>query len=184
VDIAAKTTIRRYQGLEAASYDINLSVSGPADTLIVELTSDPPLERPDIISLLTLGATREQLTGSDTTGAKASTGDLLVQRAQTLTTYALSGVLSRSLGSRLGLESLTIQGNIFQAGQSGTAGPTLEATKQVSDRLLITYTTNVGHFNENGIKVDYLLTKHFSLQGETDQTGQSGIDLKYSIRFE
>jgi autotransporter translocation and assembly factor TamB len=183
VDIAAETTIRRYQGLEAVSYDIYLSVSGPADTLIVELTSDPPMERPDILSLLTLGATREQLAGVDTTGGQTSTGDLLVQRAQTLTTYALSGVLSRTLGARLGLETLTIQGNIFQAGQNDVVNPTLEATKQVSDRLLITYTTNVGYFNQNGIKVNYLLNKYFSVQGQTDQTGQSGIDLKYSVRF-
>lgn len=182
LDINAQTTIRQYQGLQASSYQINLSVSGPMDTLIINLTSDPPLDRPDIISLLTLGATREQLTGVDTTGAP-STQQILVTRAQTLSTYVLSGVLSRSLGSKLGLESLSLQGNIFQTGGPSATGPTLEATKQVSERLLVTYTTNVGHFNENGIKVDYLLNKFLSLQGQTDQSGQSGIDVKYSVQF-
>jgi len=47
----------------------------------------------------------------------------------------------------------------------------------------ITYITSVGHMNEQRIRLDYILSKYFSLEGQTDQRGRSGLDLKYRLKF-
>ncbi|MFZ0389449.1 MAG: translocation/assembly module TamB domain-containing protein, partial [Calditrichia bacterium] len=72
--------------------------------------------------------------------------------------------------------------NLFNFGAE-EGGPELVASKRVSDRLRVTYTTNVGQLNDNGIRLNYELTDHISLQGKTDQYGNSGLDLKYRIKF-
>ena len=81
----------------------------------------------------------------------------------------------------LGLEEISVEGNLFNIGK--TTGPQLVATEQVTDRMGITYTTAVGHLNEQSIRLDYRLNKYFSLEGQTDQRGRSGLDLKYRLRF-
>ncbi len=178
INLTAKTSVRTYQALEATTYEILLTLTGTPEDVKVELTSTPPLENADIVSLITLGATRQQLTGN---GVSSKTGDVLVSRAESLSSYILSGYISRNVGEKLGLDEVTIEGNLFE--QSSSWGPRIAATKQISDRLEITYLTNVGHFNENGIRMIYRLSRQFSLQGETIQTGETGIDLKYEVRF-
>jgi autotransporter translocation and assembly factor TamB len=178
INLTAKTSVRTYQALEATTYEILLTLTGTPEDVKVELSSTPPLENADIVSLITLGATRQQLTGN---GVSSKTGDILVSRAESLSSYILSGYISRNLGEKLGLDEISIEGNLFV--QNDTQGPRIAATKQISDRLEITYLTNVGHFNENGIRMIYRLSRQFSLQGETIQTGETGIDLKYEVRF-
>ena len=74
-----------------------------------------------------------------------------------------------------------MEGNLFNIGKS--TGPQLVASEQISDRVGITYSTAVGHLNEQQIRLDYRLSKYFSLEGQTDQKGRSGIDVKYKLRF-
>lgn len=181
VDLVAVSTVTSYRAMESVPYTITLSISGPIQEAVVELTSDPPLDRTDIVSLLTLGVTREQLTGGDESGTESSVGGVLLERAQALTSHRVSGYLSHSVGGTLGLSQLTIEGNLFKF--DGSWGPELVAAKKLSDRVEITYRTNVGHLNDRSILLDYRLTRRFSLQGQTDQLGRSGIDLKYGIRF-
>ena len=81
----------------------------------------------------------------------------------------------------LGLEDISVEGNLFDIGES--SGPQLIASEQISDRVGITYTTAVGHLNEQSVRLDYRLNKYFSVEGQTDQRGRSGLDLKYRVRF-
>ncbi|MBU1651455.1 translocation/assembly module TamB domain-containing protein [bacterium] len=179
VDLQAQTSVRNYQALEATTYSITLTITGPMDETVVELTSDPPLEETDIISLLTLGATRQQLTGKTLEGEEPSRTEILLDRAGELSSQKISGYLSRNLTSVTGLDNVSIEGNLFNFGKSW--GPQLVASKKISERMEVTYTTNVGHFNEKSIRVDYRLTKSFWVESETDQIGNAGIDLKYKI---
>jgi len=181
VDLQAETTVRNYQALEATEYSITLTVSGPMDQAVVELTSDPPLERSDILSLLTLGATREQLTGNSLEQNDPSKTDILLDRAGELSSRKVSGYLSRNLTSVTGLDEVSIEGNLFKFGKSW--GPRLVASKKITDRMEVTYTTNVGHFNERSVRIDYRLSKYFWLESETDQLGKAGLDLKYKIKL-
>ena len=167
--------------MEVISYLITLKVSGAIDQLIVELSSDPVLERADIVSLLTLGATREQLTGSSLERDDPSKTEILLDRVGELSSRKVSGYISKSIASGTGLEDVSIEGNLFQFGKSW--GPRLVASKRITDRMEVIYSTNVGHFNEKNVRVDYRLSKYFWIESETDQRGKAGLDLKYKIKL-
>jgi autotransporter translocation and assembly factor TamB len=178
VDLKAESTVRVYHAQEPTEYKITLALSGPLDELVTELTSDPALDRPDIISLLTLGATREQLAGNGAGGERLGVQDVLLERAGSLSGH----FISQALAGRLGLSQVTLEGNLFDVG-SENWDPTLLVSKEINPRLSVTYVTNIGRFNENGVEVNYKLTKFFSLEGQAFQTGEGGIDLKYEVRF-
>lgn len=181
IDIEARATVKSYRAMEMKMYRIILTVRGPLDEAVTTLVSDPPLERPDIVTLLALGVTRTELTGTAETGEDTSLRGVLLERAQALTSQRVSSYVARNVGGLLGLDQISIEGNLFRFDDSW--GPELLAAKRFSDRVEITYRTNIGHLNEHNIQLDYRLTGRFSLIGETDQLGRSGIDLKYGLKF-
>ncbi len=181
IDFKAQTRVTSYRATEPTPYVITLAIGGPSDEVVVELTSEPPLDKSNIVSLLTLGATREQLAGKDAEGKDASISDVLKERAQSISSQRIAGYTSQKVGGLLGLDQLTIEGNLFSFDRSW--GPQLLASKKISPRMEITYTTTVGHSNENRFRLDYWLSRHFSLEGETDQQGRAGMNLKYRLRY-
>ncbi len=181
IDFKAQTTVTSYQATEPTPYVITLAITGPLDEVVVELASEPPLDKSNIVSLLTLGATRDQLSGKDAEGKDASISAVLKERAQSISSQRVAGYTSQKVGGLLGLDQFTIEGNLFSFDRSW--GPQLLASKKISSRMEITYTTTVGHSNENRFRLDYWLSKHFSLEGETDQQGRAGMNLKYRLRY-
>jgi autotransporter translocation and assembly factor TamB len=175
IDLTAESSVSSYQEQEWQTYTIALSVQGPLDEVQVALTSEPPLDRPDIISLLTLGRTRGQLSSREA-GSNA-----LVERAKDFSSRRITGYTERKLGRLLGLEQITIEGNLFRFDK--TWGPRLVASKKISQRMDVTYTTTVGYLNDYNIQLGYRLTPHFSLVSQTDQRGRSGLDLLYKLKF-
>ena len=159
---------------------MSVEFSGPVEQASFRLISDPPLDRADIVSLLTLGVTREQMTAGDTDG-KASMGDLMKERLGDLSSQKISDYLNNNVAGTIGLDKLTIEGNIFRTSKESTTR--LSASENISDRLGITYSTNVGHLNEQSVRLDYRLSKYFSIEGKTDQRGKSSAVLKYRLRF-
>ncbi|MBD3168050.1 MAG: AsmA family protein [candidate division Zixibacteria bacterium] len=178
VAFKAHADVQSYQATASELYTIFLSIQGPLDTLEIDLYSEPALSQPDIISMLTFGATREQLTGG---GGSGGTGGILRERVEMLTSQRISGLVGRKVGSALGLDEVSVKGNLFNINES--SGPQLIAAKQITDRAKLTYQTTVGHLNEQSIRLNYKLTEKISLEGETDQTGNSALDLKYKLKF-
>ncbi|MDD3732757.1 MAG: translocation/assembly module TamB domain-containing protein, partial [candidate division Zixibacteria bacterium] len=124
--------------------------------------------------------TRSQLTGKDSEG-KSETKNILIERAQVLSSQKVSGFVSRKVETFLGLDQVSVEGNLFSFNKSW--GPQLLASKKISDRVEMTYTTTVGYMNEQSIRLDYRLSQRFLLMGQTDRRGRSGLDLKYRLRF-
>ena len=180
VDFNARADIKGYQTWSRQPYTVMLGIRGPLDNAVIDLTSNPPLERSDIITLLTVGATREQLVSRDE-GGKSSFTNILEDRVGYLSSRRISGFASRRIGNLLGLQDMTIDGNLFRFGDSW--GPQLLASKKITDRMEISYTTRVGHANEQSIRLDYRLSKNLSIEGQTDQQGRSGIDFKFRWKF-
>jgi len=178
LNLTATTSVNSYQALQATTYDITFSVTGTMEEPVVSLTSDPTLERADIISLLTLGATRQELAGGS---GGASTGQILQNRAEVLASQQISGYVGHRVGNLLGLDEVSVQGNIFNS--TDTTGPELVAAKQINDKLRVTYKTTVGHLNEQSVRVNYDIWRHLSLEGQTNRRGDASLNLKYGIRF-
>ncbi|MFC1607242.1 translocation/assembly module TamB domain-containing protein [Candidatus Latescibacterota bacterium] len=181
IDLRAKTVLKSYQTYSKIPYDISLSITGPLDKTVLELTSVPQVTQSDILTLLTVGATRKEITGVGTNGSDASLGEILRTRAEVLSSRQITGYFSKRVGTLLGLEEISIEGNLFDINKS--SGPQLIASERINDRIGITYSTTVGHMNDQRVRLDYRLNKYFSLEGETDQKGRTGIDVKYKLRF-
>jgi autotransporter translocation and assembly factor TamB len=181
VNLSTETKVTNYQGTIATPYVINLDVEGPLDEIRVNIYSEPALEKSDIVSLLTFGQTRSQLTGTSTDGGEGGIKNAIVERAGALSSQKISGYVTRKVGTFLGLDQVTVEGNLFRFNRSW--GPQLLASKRISDRVELTYSTTVGYINDQSIRLDYLLSRHFSVEGQTDQRGQSSMNLKYRLRF-
>ncbi len=179
--LRAATQVTSYQRLAAAKYVITIQAEGPLDQLKVDIVSEPPLDKSDIVALLTLGATRTQLVGKDKEGKKGGVKDVLLDRATMLSSQRVSGYVSSKVGTFFGFDEFTVEGNLFQFDKSW--GPQLVASRRLSERVELTYTTTVGRLNDQGVRLGYRLTPRLSLQGQTDRYGRSLLDLKYGFRF-
>jgi len=173
ITLKAATEVTTYQRTESIDYRIIFMITGTAEDPTVELSSQPPLPRPDIVSILTLGATRAQLSGE--------TGEVLQQRGEVLASQRISSYASQKLGQTLGLDRVTVTGNIFK--REGKTSPELIVTKEMSEGVTVTYRTRVGHLNEQKIGLNWELSRHWTVGGTTTRMGKSSISLTYSLRF-
>lgn len=175
----AKTQITTYQRTVAEKYEVHIKIEGDLENPVPYLYSEPPLDKSDIIALLTFGKTRSQLAG----GSENQGGikNVLVERASRLTSNRISGYISDKVGSMFGFDEFTVEGNLFRLDNSW--GPRLVASRRISRRVQLTYSTTVGHLNDQGVRLGYHLTSRISIQGETDQAGRSGIDFRYGLKF-
>lgn len=77
---------------------------------------------------------------------------------------------------------MTFEGNLFNLGDDN-AESRITASKQLSDKLEIISVTTLGHANDQGVRVNYDLSKWISLQAETGLQGRTGFDVLYRLRF-
>ncbi len=180
--LLAETTVRSY-GLTGTplDYSVVLSIDGPLDQMRLNLISDPVLDSADIVSLLTLGATRNQILVRNPGGPAA--GDQIVSRAGSFTTNTLADYSARKVGRIIGLEDLSVEGNLWGAGGASTTDPRISATTRVSDRISVTYSTSAGRDLNQSVKVGYYLSNRFSVVTQAGQTGASSLDLSYRMLF-
>ena len=180
VTFQAEKIMKSYETFSGNVYQISFGLTGPANRVRPSWQSEPPLSEPDIFSLLTLGATRRELTREQSGPGNRFT-DALQDRLTLLSSQKVSSYATKTLGNLFGLEDMAVEGNLFQFGKSW--GPQLVASKKLSDRLSLTYKTAVGQSNTQEVRLDYKLTRRISLEGQTDQKGKSGIDLLYKLKF-
>jgi len=164
INLASETIIQGYK--------INLNLEGPIETLEMSLSSDPPLDEGEILSLLTVGYTGEQ-----------------AQTAQSgLSTGILAGVAQEVLEDRvrniIGLDRFYIDTYISKT--TSTVVPRVTVSKRIiGDKLIITYATPfiTSHVEEQTLKIEHFVNKDFSLIGTWDEYGGLGGDIKYRFEF-
>ncbi|MDZ7357563.1 MAG: translocation/assembly module TamB domain-containing protein, partial [candidate division KSB1 bacterium] len=181
IDVTAVSEVTDYQGSKETKYTVTLKLSGLLEKLDFSLTSDPVLDRANIVSLLTLGRTRETLIPQSSNGQRTSLQQVMLTRFQELGAHRLADFTEQKLSEALDLENITIEGNLLRWDRAWA--PRITASKRLSDRFNITYSTVVGHATEQQIKLGYQFSKYFSIIGNTGQVGQSGLDLKFHYKF-
>ncbi len=179
MDVIAKARLDAWETLSQKSYDITLAMNGSLDKPQMTLSSVPLLASPDIVSLLTLGATRDELSMSGNSGLGLSFTDVLQDRAVMYSGQRLTRMASSKLTMWSGLDQITVNGNLLAIGK--TWSPRVLASKKINDRLQIIYSTEIGHANEQSIRLDYKLNKKWSIEGQANQKNQAGLDIKYKI---
>jgi translocation and assembly module TamB len=162
--------------------DTRVHVGGSVRRPELTLTSSPPLDQADILSLIIFGQPSNQL-GE---GQQVS----LAQRASTIASGFVASKLAQSIGTALNLDTFEIQ----TGSDTGQTGATVTVGEQVGQRLYVKLRQGVGGDNLSEFVLDYQLTNFLRFestmtQGSTLQRNimqrpqQSGADLIFLFSF-
>jgi translocation and assembly module TamB len=155
LDVTATSRIREYE--------VTVQVSGRLSDLSVRMSSVPRLPPDDLVALVSLGATREELKDSAATIIAGETGKALAQ--------SLLGIDPSSTGLRLSVVS-SDEGRgdpyrIWEEDRDRSAS----ATRRTGDR-------------HEKVRLEYrLLDQPVYLSGEYDPEGGYGADVIFRLRF-
>ena len=155
-------------------YDITVSLNGPPDKLKLQYRSEPPLPEADIVSLLALGRTREesaQQQGNSVLGQEASNAIL---------TQALNATVSSRVQNLFGGSRIKIDPQGLSTETTAAHGPQVTIEQQVTDKLTLTYSTNVSQSSQQIIQMEYNVSRNLSVLAVRDQNGVVSFDV--SIR--
>jgi autotransporter translocation and assembly factor TamB len=169
---------RLISGVEA-----RVHVGGTMKQPELTLTSNPPLDQADILSLIVFNQPASQLgEGEQVT---------LAQRAGALATGFVAGKLADSIGSALNLDVFSIQ---TEATPGGGQGATVTVGEQVGRNLYFKVIQGVGADTLSQFVLDYRLTEWLRLETTMSQGGsatrglmrrveQSGADLIFFFSY-
>lgn len=166
LDVQAETRVREYH--------IRLGVTGTADRAVVTFVSEPPLSDSNILALLALGRTSEQLKGMET--------NVGVGEATSFATGKFQDILESRARSLTGLDRFQVDPYISK---TDVAVPRVTVGKEVvQDKLFMTYSSNVGGSTpEQVFRIEYILNRNMSLVGERNELGNLGADVKFRFEF-
>ncbi len=157
---------------EVSGYRVNVDVTGPLESYEVLLSSSPPLPRTDIVALLTLGTTSEDLGGEGIAAAAAA--DLLTGQVQE--------VLETGMGGVFRLDEFQIDPAYSPSAQ--TTVPRITVGKAITRNLYARYAATVGGETLQDMELRYSLTPNVSVLGTwTDRGSESRGSVGGEVRF-
>jgi len=173
LDIRARRII---SGVEA-----RVNVRGSVKQPQIELSSTPPLEQADILSLIVFNQPLNQLGEGDQIS--------LLQRAQSLAGGVIAGELAQSIGNALGVDTFEI--NLAPEGGSGGQ---VTVGQQVGQNLYLKVEQIIGQQSQTNFIVEYELTRWLRfrtkiVQGSFTQPQMfqkietSGVDLLFFFSY-
>ena len=153
---------------------INMNFSGPANKLNLTYRSDPPLQSSEILALLTVGRNPNstssilQVPAGQAPGALGGDSNFVLGAA---VNAGINGRLQRFFGiSRVRLDpQLTGIDNVPQA--------RLTLEQQVSRDVTLTYITNLNRTQQQIVRVDWDISRTWSIVAVRDENGIFGLDL-------
>ena len=164
-------------------FRVTLSMSGPVSRLKPEFTSSPPLPPEEILSLLALGESfrRMYYSYSGDRSTALNTASLL--------TYQIADLAKKGAGGLFSLDRFRIDPYIPESTPGGIAAR-ITVGKKVSKNLLFIYSTILANstvmagIDEVPIfRMEWDISRKFSLVGGRDDRGRLGIDVKFRKRF-
>lgn len=166
LDVAATT--------KASGYDITMKISGNATEKIeTVLTSDPPLDEADIVSVLATGRTLEK--------AGAAGGAIAKEQALSYVAGELGTSITQEAGRALGLSQVRIEPNLI----ANEAEPTARLTigKDITPQLDFIYSMNLRNSNDQIWIADYEFTPRFSARGLRQNDSSYRFQFQHDFRF-
>ncbi|MEW6682774.1 MAG: translocation/assembly module TamB domain-containing protein [Nitrospirota bacterium] len=167
IDLQATTTVQ--------DYDITLQLTGTIEKFALGLTSDPSLSETDILALLTVGRTTEQVAQSEQSVGREEAASI-----------AMDALLEEGVQRLPGVDRLV---DSFQIDprydpELGTSTPELSVGKQLfEDRLVLRYSTTLESSGRQGVRVEYELARNVFLIGEQDSQRGFGGDIRFRFEF-
>ena len=146
--------------------DVEVHLTGLASKPDLLLTSSPPLEQSDILSLLVVGRTSKDLrTGDSQTVSSSAAGAVAL--------YGATPILDQTKDA-LGLDSMSI---------GVGASPQVALSKSLGDRTVLEYQQTFGALPEWWVNLRYRYDRHWSVQASGSSKGTTGMDLFWEARY-
>jgi translocation and assembly module TamB len=163
---------------KARGIDITLTLSGPLNKLNLTPRSDPPMQFNEIVELLATGRTP---TSDPTIRAQTETNQTWQQvGASQLLGRAIDPVAGR-LQRFFGVSKLRIDPTLPGVENNLQARLTLE--QQVTPAITFTYITNVTSSNPQVVRVEWAVSKQWSVVALREENGVFGLDFFFKRRF-
>ncbi|MBI5016690.1 MAG: translocation/assembly module TamB [Deltaproteobacteria bacterium] len=159
----------------AGQYAVNVDVTGPLDGYQVLLSSSPPLSQTDLVSLLTVGTTSDQVQAADTVTAAEATSFL---------TGRIQDLLETEVGDLLGFEQFSIDTSYSPTAQSSM--PRVTVGKAITQSLFAKYSAAVGEQSTQDVQLQYTVNPRLQLLGTWSDRGPSdkgSVGGEVRIRF-
>ncbi len=157
---------------------VDVAFSGALNKLNFSYRSDPPLQSNDIIALLAVG--REPITTGGLASAQTS-GNFMASGANDLLGQALSPPAAGRLQRFFGVSHLRIDPLLTDITSIPQARVTLE--QQISKDVTLTYITNLTRTQEQIVRIEWNLSRQWSVIALRDENGAFGIDFQVRRRF-
>jgi translocation and assembly module TamB len=166
LDIEGETQIRKWA--------IHLAVSGTPDKLSFELTSDPPEEEGDLLSLLLVGKTTQEL-------IKAEGGS--TQSPAQILAGLISAAFGEDIKKATGLDILELE---TEGQEEEQVSDHVKVTigKELSKRMTLKYAveSKEGEMSQRAI-AEYKLLENILMSGFQDSEGMFGGELFFRLEF-
>jgi TamB, inner membrane protein subunit of TAM complex len=196
IDFANPTKIEPFFDIEAETrarvpgqtYRVTVSVSGTADRMSMNATSDPPLPTVDVISLL-LGQAPDPLSADLDVRAlqspQQSEQELLQVFLARQLASPVSGPVGRAVEQTFGVDTVQITPLIGDLNlQSLNAAARLTIGKRVSSRVFVTYSRALGQSQSDQIVlVEYDHSDRVSYVVSRNEDGTFAIDFRVRHTF-
>lgn len=155
--------------------DITLGFHGSVDHLNVTYHSDPPMATADIIALLAMGRTPE-----DTVLSSQPQPNLTETASNAILSQAAEAFVSSRVQRLFGVSRIKIDPQIGGPENNPNARVTVE--QQVSDKVTLTYITNLTQSSQQVIQIEVQVNKRVSIVAVRDEFGVYGLEVKLRQR--
>ncbi|MFI5303927.1 MAG: translocation/assembly module TamB domain-containing protein [Nitrospiria bacterium] len=175
--IDLKAGIQIYSSVNGRYYQIDLGLSGSLEELNRTLTADDPtLTETDILSLILAGKK-----ATDVASDPASQQQIAGSFVPLVIESPFEGLFEDITGAnRISVDPVSPP---FHPGPNTTGGPRVTMEEHLlGDKLLLNYSYIMNPSQDQRVTLDYLLNRHFYLQGIRNEDGTLGGNLK--LRFE
>ena len=180
ITFADPVAIRPQVNLQASShvrnYDLNITVTGTPDRLLVNYRSEPPLPQSDIIALLALGRTNEE---SAQLQQQSGPNPFTDAASTMIINQAINSTVSSRIQKLFGASRIKIDPQGLTTETNPTArGPQVTIEQQFANNVSLTYSTNVSQSSQQIIQGEYYFTRNISAVGTRDQNGVVSFDVR------
>jgi translocation and assembly module TamB len=160
---------------------VDISFTGPLSKLNFSYRSDPPLQTNDIIALLAVGRTPLSTGAVAASPSAATNTTYLGVGNNALLQQAVTAPVAGRLQRFFGVSHIKIDPQLTDVTSVPQARLTLE--QQISKDITLTYITNLTRTQEQIVRVEWDLDRHWSVIALRDENGAFGIDFQYRKRF-
>jgi translocation and assembly module TamB len=159
---------------------VDITFAGPLNKLSFSYRSDPPLDSAQIIALLAVG--REPVGLGALASSQAMTNSsYLATGTNAILQQAITAPVSGRLQRFFGVSHIKIDPQLTDITSVPQARLTFE--QQISKDITLTYITNLSRTSEQVIRVEWDLSRRWSVVAVRDENGLFGMDLQYRKRF-